>query len=172
MGNRLLKRSDSVKRHVMFINVLILLLSISSYVNATPIRYDLIGGVDNFGNPFSGYMDFERPDGIIGDYGYPESSFILYNIVGFNFETTAGSFCGDSGYLQYPILTWPELPHPLPEYWGPILYYYGSDGKTWFNEQVSVEFVGVEPTVEGYSTLPQTIFVNTDFFVDWDNLDA
>lgn len=159
-----------MKKSNVVLLLAVLFFSISSYVHATPIRFDLVGGVDTYGNPFTGYLDFDNSSGIISYDSNGNPTHILYNITGYNFETIAGSAYGDDGSLLFCVHYYydPPLVYPSPYFW---LYgyvsavEYGVKEVNLSNESTWVEFDNLGTgTVDQYSTLPHMITVNTNMF--------
>jgi len=152
-----------VRKLSMFLGAIFWVVFFSGYASAVPIRYDVVGGVDNYGNDFSGYVDIEDEVIILAEDG------IAYDIAEFKFTSEAGVFIGHSGRLT--LLAGPELEF-ISTSVGTASF---SDGDTgwnnnmcgvWFDvpfEQSPLEWPGFVP-IEQYMTLPQ------DIAIYWPNL--
>ena len=73
-----------------------LVLCIPSYSDATLIRYDVIAGLDNLGNPFSGFIDVNENPYIATGISMP----IEYEIEDFEFISAGGSNTGEQGTIR------------------------------------------------------------------------
>ena len=139
----------------------------AGYASAVPIRYDVVGGVDNYGNDFCGYVDIEEEVVIISEYQ------IKYDIVEFKFTSEAGVFIGHSGSLHW---SGPE-PGTISASAGTGAF--GDNGVIWDNDQCGVWFDAGEGLhnfvpIEQYMTLPQDIVISWPWLwphLEWGPLD-
>lgn len=136
----------------MFLGVIFWVVFFAGYASAVPIRYDVVGGVDNYGNDFCGYVDIEEEVVIISEYQ------IKYDIVEFKFTSEAGVFTGHSGALFW---FGPE-PGTISASAG-TAGFLGDNGVNWGNDQCGVWFDAEESQnivpIEQYMTLPQDIII-------------
>lgn len=141
----------------IFLGVIFWVVFFAGYASAVPIRYDVVGGVDNYGNDFCGYVDIEEEVVIISEYQ------IKYDIVEFKFTSEAGVFIGHSCSLYW---YGPE-PGTISAAAG-TANFYGDNGVNWSSDQCGVwfdqpfespgEWHNLVPT-ELYMTLPQDIVI-------------
>jgi hypothetical protein len=128
-----------MKRSLLaFLLILISMLCVPPYSDATFVRYDLISGSDNLGNPFSGFMFVNDTPIITPYYDNQEWFSIQYEIGGFKFVSEGGRNIGHEGFLS--------LPPGNPDYyvgWGIAVahfvgdYYWSNSGNPiWFGDDM------------------------------------
>ncbi len=155
------------KKKLIVILLLLLLFLWADSVYATSIMYTITKGNDFLGNDFNGFVCFNEDANI--------HSGIKYGITSFAFNSVAGSFSGNSGYLDFDKGQFPDtvsLGDATANFKG---IFTDSGGVTsdieWDNDMTGVWFKdengnnidgSIFGSIENYSILPEQISIFMD----------
>jgi hypothetical protein len=148
-GRRILESPGKTVLLLFVTMGLVFLFSFAGPAGACIVRYDVVSGADNLGNPVSGSIYVESQ--------VSSSVWLGYEIVGYSFHSSALDYSGEGGSISF----FPG-PNPLPDYpyfsevmAGNSTIYIGDtwanySAGVWFYDQV---FNDLEQTIANYSFL-------------------
>ena len=141
---------------------------------ASVIRYDVADTFDNMGNVISGYALIES-NPIVSFYGDGRLGSFRYMVDGFKFESTGGSFFGNSGGLYFYMAydPTPSLPGAFVSTGDATAVFNPESGRSWNNDATGVWFYNNNSLIDwgdidGYLALPDEIKICPYYFRSWD----
>lgn len=153
-------------KRLLFIAIVFCLCISNNFAHASLITYNITGGYDTEGYDFSGYVVIDSNYTLDYDSNVYR---LTYDITSFLFASFAGITYGDSGELLFRLSFGGEDEvHPgdgtASFYSDYSINFVGKENLSlWSNARTGVWFVGADPTVNGYSLLPDEIVIYSWF---------